>query len=460
VIIAGTILINSFLRSERFRQLINSKTGEFLKANCDYTPVNWQGWSVYSNQMQAEGSPQAFFSSMNVSGIRADFDIGAIFHGVWHVPLVTIRDIDLKFPSFVKKETLQAALPSSATSLHSGTVKSWGFLPTRFELNQVNVEHATLRWLSSANLEGRIEDLRFSLTPSDQKLDFEVFKGRLVQLGLPTLSIETLTASYRNGNIFLRNADIRLKEGGEIKATGDIEFHPVPYVHLQIDLKKLAISPFIPKEWKNHLTGVANGNITIKGDPLNPETQQIAGTISLADARLEAIPALDQLATFLKAFEFKSIRIHFAEATFSKKGKAIDVSQFHIESTGNFNTMGNFKINEKQALSGQCQLGVATSFFRWLPIIGTKLFPLEQNGYRWTTVQLSGTLAAPQEDLSSRLVNATAEAVSEAANGLFQDPKKIIKDAPNTIRETIQGAPNKIINTTNSVIDILSPKKP
>ena len=50
-------------------------------------------------------------------------------------------------------------------------------------------------------------------------------------------------------------------------------------------------------------------------------------------------------------------------------------------------------------------MGIARSLLGWLPN-AEAVFPRERDGYLWTTVHLSGTLAAPEQDLSPRIMEA------------------------------------------------------
>ncbi|PYK69468.1 MAG: hypothetical protein DME45_02045, partial [Verrucomicrobia bacterium] len=59
-------------------------------------------------------------------------------------------------------------------------------------------------------------------------------------------------------------------------------------------------------------------------------------------------------------------------------------------------------------LSGAIELGVVRHLLDWLPK-PEEVFPREHDGYRWTTVHLSGTTDAPEQDLSPRIVEVLKE---------------------------------------------------
>jgi hypothetical protein len=59
----------------------------------------------------------------------------------------------------------------------------------------------------------------------------------------------------------------------------------------------------------------------------------------------------------------------------------------------------------KESLRGTVELGVARRLLDWLPE-ANEVFPREHDGYLWTTVHLSGTIDAPRQDLSERIMEA------------------------------------------------------
>jgi hypothetical protein len=84
-----------------------------------------------------------------------------------------------------------------------------------------------------------------------------------------------------------------------------------------------------------------------------------------------------------------------------------DCSFLGIEEKGKFRAEGRIQV-EKKELSGAIELGVASYLPDWLPKL-EEVFPRQHDGYLWTTVHLSGTIEAPQQDLSPRIMEVLKE---------------------------------------------------
>jgi hypothetical protein len=75
-----------------------------------------------------------------------------------------------------------------------------------------------------------------------------------------------------------------------------------------------------------------------------------------------------------------------------------------IEEQAKFRIEGEVTL-KGDSLGGQIQLGLARPYLNWLPH-PEEVFGRESGGYLWTTIHLSGTLEAPQQDLSPRVLDA------------------------------------------------------
>jgi len=71
------------------------------------------------------------------------------------------------------------------------------------------------------------------------------------------------------------------------------------------------------------------------------------------------------------------------------------------------------------SLGGAIQLGVGREYLDWLPK-AEEVFTRERDGYLWTTVHLSGTLDAPEQDLSPRILEALKETPGSFFGTLFR----------------------------------------
>jgi hypothetical protein len=89
-----------------------------------------------------------------------------------------------------------------------------------------------------------------------------------------------------------------------------------------------------------------------------------------------------------------------------------------IEQTGRFRIEGTMQFSDR-SLGGALQIGVTRKYLEWLPH-PEEVFSRETGGYLWTTVHLSGTLDAPQQDLSPRLVQALTNSPGALLGAAFR----------------------------------------
>src|SRR4030095_12089143 len=74
------------------------------------------------------------------------------------------------------------------------------------------------------------------------------------------------------------------------------------------------------------------------------------------------------------------------------------IKNIALEDKGKLRIEGEITIRQK-SLGGALELGLARRYLDWLPK-ADEIFAREHDGYLWTTVHLSGTIDAPEQDLS------------------------------------------------------------
>jgi hypothetical protein len=89
---------------------------------------------------------------------------------------------------------------------------------------------------------------------------------------------------------------------------------------------------------------------------------------------------------------------------------------------------------------------------RWIPGAERLVFTEDREGFLWTPMKLTGTLAEPKEDLSARLIAAAGEAViSELPTSVLDAAQGMLKG------EGGKPASGDLIDQGKKVIDLLSP---
>jgi hypothetical protein len=127
-----------------------------------------------------------------------------------------------------------------------------------------------------------------------------------------------------------------------------------------------------------------------------------------------------------------------------------------IQSNGLMRLEGTLTLLQGDAIEGDFMVGVTPETLRWLPGAQNRVF-IESNpqgppGLNWARVKVAGTRAAPQEDLSSRLLGAAGMSL------LLDTPGAIVNTASETLLKPVLGEdaaklPGAIINGTTKTLE-------
>ena len=88
------VLTSSYLKSERFIELIESKVGNKLNINGKFDNFQWSGSSFSSNSFKGVGNSLSILSKVKANGIRADINLGAIKNKTWEVSSVNLNQLN------------------------------------------------------------------------------------------------------------------------------------------------------------------------------------------------------------------------------------------------------------------------------------------------------------------------------------------------------------------------------
>ena len=83
---------------------------------------------------------------------------------------------------------------------------------------------------------------------------------------------------------------------------------------------------------------------------------------------------------------------------------AVTAENLKVECPGIFKLTGTVSVAKDKTLSGELRLGITDAYLKWLPRAKKEIFTDNEKGYHTTTITLSGTMGAPHQDLSSRVM--------------------------------------------------------
>lgn len=194
---------------------------------------------------------------------------------------------------------------------------------------------------------------------------------------------------------------------------------------LQFKLERSPIGPFLGEAEREKLKGTFDAETQVKTRLGEPESLEASGTLSLEQAVVSHIAALEKAASFTGKAELNPLRITDGRAKYEWKGNKLAVRDLFLEAKGTLCLRGSFTIQEGE-IDGTVQLGVAPEIVDKFPGARQDVFTREEGHYLWTPVKLTGPFARPRDDLKPRLM----KAVENHTVGILLTPlKPLLKPA-------------------------------
>ncbi len=385
--------LTTYVESATFRAEMAKATAKGLHfPSGRYEPIKRTGFlTAGTNGFTAQEGRKAL-RSLDAHGIQAKFNPWGVFLRRWQLDEVHIAGGEVGIQVYEPKPD-----PSPA--------KPWYhvFLPQRVYLKRVESEPADVTWRLRGERAGFF-GTRLLITPHGRDFNYQATGGTLKMALIPDLPLRDTHLLITKTRLTLYNLDLQSGEAGRIHAEGTAGTRDDKSVDFKIAFERLPIAEWLPASWKEHIAGAASGRIEWRGP--NPKLEQSEGeaTFRLDDGRLVRLPFLEKLAGLTGEKEFERLTLEECSAEVAWDFPNVKIKQLALEDREKFRAEGAITIDQKR-LDGAIELGVARPLLGWLPQ-AEAVFSRERDGYLWTTVHLSGTLAAPEEDLSPRIMEA------------------------------------------------------
>lgn len=411
------VQINRYLESEGFRQLLSQRISQQLNVEGELTPLRRTGFSIYADDFQAKGKPESPVRELKAQQIFAELAWRDLFIGLWHVQRLQIGQLQLT----LQESKAGAVTPPSGLEPMPPVTGSWWqvFLPRqtkigRIEIGQVNLDCPT-EWAGV-----RARGMKVNLIPQGVLWEIEGSGGKLESSFLnPAWIIHQYRLRLRPDRLYVTSAELRHPQQGNLTLAGEIGLGEARDARLDGKWKQIPVVELLTGDWRARLQGELSGEF--RWEQLGTQQPwQVRGKLQVDGGKIEALPMLNQIALLTQTQDFRSLRLQQATADFTGNAQTMTLEKIILESQGLTRVEGTLSRTGSN-LNGLLQLGMAPHTLRLIPAATTTVFKETRGAYAWTPVQISGTVDAPIEDLSSRLMGAAAEAVQgkvqDAVNG-------------------------------------------
>ena len=411
--VTGAVLIavlnptlTRYIESEDFRAEMEKETAKGLHFSASkFAPIKRTGFlSAATENFKAEKGRKAM-TKINAHGITARFNPFGVFLRRWQLNELHIDGGDVG---------LQIYEPTPEPS----PAKPWYhvLLPDRVYLKRVWSEPADVTWQMRGE-KGGIFGTRLLITPHGRDFEYQGTGGKMKMALIPDLELRHTHILATKTLFSLYNLDLSLGDG-TIHGEGTAGTREDKSVDFKLQWNKLPVRPWLPANWKGEVAGAATGDLRWKGDDLKLTDATLQGSLRINGGRVSGLPLLEQIAAVTKRKDLEALTLNECTAVLDwAKGKG-ELKEIALEEKGKFRIEGAISINH-DSLGGAIQLGVAREYLDWLPK-AEEVFTRERGGYLWTTVHLSGTLDAPGQDLSPRILEALKETPGSFFSAAFR----------------------------------------
>ena len=460
-IVFGYNAVRSYLRSDDFRVMLGSQAGGFLEGEADFSPFEWDGWSVSTDEFIFQGEDG--LQNLNARGIDAEVDIGAIWSRTYRIEDIRLREVEL-IGDFRKKPSADAEEPGlipvdQATSEASGGF--WNrFLPNSLELTGLDIATINGRAVTDDGI-WFWRDMTAQVRPGSAKnaYDLELTGGDITTpLSLvDQLELRTLKGRYSGDHFYLLSSEFDALKSARVTMKGDFGLKSRVWA-MHGDVTGARVEELIAEDWRRRLMGPLVLDFTVNGRP--DSEARMKGEIFIKDGVLTALPVLDRIAAYANTSRFRRLSLSEAELTFEKVGGSLELNDIVLESKGLVRLEGAMRLDGNIIRKGDFRVGITPGTLAHIPGAETKVFQRGKLGLLWTPMVISGTIDSPQEDLSERLIAAASERmfelVPETGQFALKYSGKVIGESTRAILENqgvILGAGQAIVSEAASLIE-------
>ncbi len=410
VLLTAVALLNPaltrYVESEAFRAEMEKETAKGLHfPNAHFAAIRRRSFlSATSDRFEAKEGRKAI-TKLNAHDLRATFNPLGVFLRRWQIDDLEIGGGEVGIQTYEPKPE-----PSPA--------KPWFhiFLPDRVYLKRISSEPADVTWRLRDKRAGFF-GTRLLITPHGRDFEYRASGGTMRMALIPDLQLRQTHMLITKKELSLYTLDLG-SEDGSIHGQGRAGTGEDKSVDFTLAFEKLPIPKWTPESWRSYVAGAASGQVHWRGSSLKLEDASVQGSLRVHGGRLHDLKFLEEFASVAKRKSLTELELNECSADLSWEKGTAALKKIAIEDNGKLRIEGEVSLRKK-SLGGALQLGISPEYLEWLPKAET-VFTREQGGYLWTTVHLSGTLDAPQQDLSPRVLAALKETPGAFFGALFR----------------------------------------
>lgn len=290
------------------------------------------------------GGPDAFFDSLDAVNIRCKMGLLDGLTGVWNPGQVVVNRLDI---------TVRAG----ADDAESAVKRTEAFLRSfpKFDVRNVEIPDATIRWGYSDRTRGVIENSHLSAQRVDGGWRMQFHGGKFSQSWLHKLDIVELVVVADSRGLHIEKGELATRVGDQPGSAGGVSLQGVtvsssdrPVLAGVVRFKRVALESLIPERMQGFLEGRISGDLRLSGSTNSTDGIGLEGHIVLeGDDYITLRDRFHLLRALTSIGVFNSYRkVDFRDGSFSMKTGAGSLELRDV----------NLKANEAMTLQGRVKV--------------------------------------------------------------------------------------------------------
>jgi hypothetical protein len=395
------VWVVQWLGGKDFQKLASQQVSSLLQTEGDFQSLEWSSFSVYTPGFKTRPGASGPWI-WDFQDIRTEISPRLLLDRILRFSEITIGRLAIESGSNV---SIPRESPPASASREGSSAELFR------DVQVGKIEIRDLQITPSSGTSGwGAKEIFTQIKPSKQKTDF-TFQHGFIQTPLNWLGEVSLVEAkgrYVEPTVFLTELLLKGKSGGSMDMSGEVtpgktpqakgrvswEKWPIPGGKIGVGLFEIPASmsgEFILQEFR-------------KDGPVGK------GQVRLVDARLEpgkgSETVLGLLGLLTGEPRLRGCPLTTAKASWFMQPNAYDITEIVAEAPGLLRAVGQIQIRG-QGLSGRIELGLEGDLGRKVnALTGGECFSRLENGYSVQTIQISGTMDSPRNDLQPKLTAA------------------------------------------------------
>jgi hypothetical protein len=418
LLLGGGIALYAFVRSDACNAWLTQRLNRSLRVDGKLEPITWNGSTFFSSGYSGTGRTKSRLNSLDASDISAHLNWPMLFSRIWDLDQVNVEKANLHLG---KGSTGEQPSSNSRSGINLPHLSVFDF-----QIDHVAVNQGNLYWSAGQNQSGELLGTKITATRrGEDSWDVSASGGKAQHTGLPSVTLDALSASTESKGVTITQAKLLGQNGGTISLNGFVALDDAQTSRIHAEFSGLSINDLYPE--KLHLNGIASGNADYAGTIQREDAGTTTGSLHVDKLRVDWSVFLGKIGSFIKVSGMNDWALDSVDTQLVYRGQHIEFSHLVGRYQDQAKIEGNGTIDSGQ-INATFSLGLSPAILNWLPGVQQKVFTEQRDGLYWASVQLTGTPQNPKEDLSKRIASALQESVGKELKDQAKDAVKSFLD--------------------------------